>query len=162
MTPTQIRLRFLFTYNTRTGILVRVVKTANKTKLGPVGYRTCPEGGLYTVVDGRRYAVSDIIWCYVTGQWPTCTVDHKDTIPTNNKWRNLRLATQRQNSYNRGKNKNNTTGYKGVTYQAGKHIAQIIIDGKYSYLGRHTTARKAHLVYVRAAKRGHKEFARAR
>src|SRR5690242_11721427 len=55
-------------------------------------------------------------------------VDHKESSKTlDNRRSNLRIAEHIQNMYNRGKNKNNTSGFKGVSWIArrGKWLAQI-------------------------------------
>ena len=64
-------------------------------------------------------------------------VDHIDGNGLNNQSRNLRLATNAQNLYNKDINKNNSTGYKGVHFNkiANKFQAGITIDGKKVYLG---------------------------
>lgn len=38
---------------------------------------------------------------YMTGQWPKDQMDHKNRIRDDDRWENLRQATQSQNSYNR-------------------------------------------------------------
>lgn len=45
---------------------------------------------------------------------PKIFVDHRDGNGLNNQKSNLRIATNRDNCRNRGKQKNNTTGFKGV------------------------------------------------
>ena len=77
-------------------------------------------------------------------------VDHHDGEPTNNSVENLRWATHQENMQNRPVNKNNTSGYKGVTFDKGKWRAQIKIDGKQITLGRFETIEEA--VAVRSAR----------
>ena len=43
-------------------------------------------------------------------------VDHINGNPLDNRRENLRICTNQQNGMNRGKPKDNTSGYKGVTY----------------------------------------------
>ena len=54
-------------------------------------------------------------WLYMTGTWPTCEIDHKDTDGLNNKWSNLRPATKMQNAGNTHICPRNKTGFKGVS-----------------------------------------------
>lgn len=63
------------------------------------------------------------------------TIDHKDGDANNNKFDNLRLATHSQNIQNSKKQKNNTSGYKGISISInnnGNHYynASIFINGK--------------------------------
>lgn len=64
-------------------------------------------------------------------------VDHRDGNGLDNRRFNLRLCTNKQNSMNRGPNKNNTSGYKGVFWcnQKKKWKAMICIEGKSIHLG---------------------------
>ena len=58
-------------------------------------------------------------------------IDHIDGDPLNNRRSNLRVCSKRQNMFNRGMNRNNTTGYKGVIRARGnRYRAQIRADGK--------------------------------
>jgi hypothetical protein len=82
---------------------------------------------------------------------PHVKVDHKNRDKSDNRVDNLRPATHRQNSHNRGPQKNNTTGYVGVSlaYKS-KYRATIYIDKKQYYLGCFDTPEEA--AYARDAK----------
>lgn len=89
--------------------------------------------------DGGRakYLLHRLAWFYVTGEWPDADIDHKDWNKANNRFANLRPAKRFQNNGNRGLQKNNTSGVRGVYWNArARHwIAQIQRDGRISYLG---------------------------
>ena len=70
----------------------------------------------------------------------------------NNRFPNLRLTTESGNNRNRGINRNNTSGYVGVSYDKGrdKWEAHIKIDGKKKHLGRHDTKEEAYQVRLKA------------
>jgi hypothetical protein len=88
-------------------------------------------------------------------------VDHiREQNTLDNRRSNLRICTNAQNSYNRGKNKNNTSGFKGVSLFAGKWRALIAINGKLIHLGYYSTAEQAAKAYDAKAKELHGEFAR--
>lgn len=75
-------------------------------------------------------------------------VDHKDHNTHNNQKDNLRPATRSQNGGNRLKNRNNKTGFKGVTEHFRNGIvAKIRVHGKLLHLGTfndYVTAAKAY------------------
>lgn len=89
-------------------------------------------------------------------------IDHKDGDGLNNVRSNLRSATHQQNQRNRPKNRNNTSGYKGVTWdkRKGKWMAKIYCDGKHIFLGYYKNAEEAGQAYDDAAKELHGDFAR--
>lgn len=88
-------------------------------------------------------------------------VDHRNGNTTDNRRENLRVATKFQNEQNRGKNRNNTSGYKGVGFDklTNRWTAKIDSGGKTHWLGRFKTAEEASLAYNAAAQRLHGEFA---
>ena len=63
--------------------------------------------------------------------------DHMDCNPFNNRKENLRFATKSQNSVNRSKQKNNTSGIMGVYWHKRDEVwvARIGINGKQVNLG---------------------------
>jgi hypothetical protein len=89
-------------------------------------------------------------------------IDHKNGNGLDCTRSNMRVCTKEQNSYNRGKQKSNTTGYKGV-YQDKKESffsAQIGFNGKRIRLGYFKTKEEAAHAYNEAAKKYHGEFAK--
>lgn len=94
-------------------------------------------------------------------------VDHKRNgikYRSDNRKKNLRLATESQNNYNVAKRKDNRSGYKGVSTRASKKDsekpwqAQIMIESKRIHLGWFKTAKEASRAYEKAARKAHKEF----
>lgn len=89
-------------------------------------------------------------------------VDHKNENKLDNRRSNLRRCNHSTNKFNRKKQKNNSSGFKGVTKSPtkGKWIAQIQAYKKYSYLGTFESAEIAHEAYKKAAKKLHGKFAK--
>jgi hypothetical protein len=96
----------------------------------------------------------------MTGSWGRPTIDHRDGDPTNNRWNNLRKATPSQNSANRRRPQNNTSGFKGVLAYRGKWRATISKNGQSTVLGMFQSPEAAHAAYVAAARKLFGEFAR--
>jgi len=92
---------------------------------------------------------------------PGARVDHVNGDTPDNRWENLRLASRAQNQHNRGPNRNNKSGFKGVYWhrQRQKWHGAIMVDGRRVLLGLHETAEAAHLAYLEAARRLQGEFA---
>jgi hypothetical protein len=88
--------------------------------------------------------------------------DHRNGDTLDNQVLNLRDGSDGNNEKNRARNKNNTSGLKGVSWrkQANKWIAQIQNNGKKEFLGYHTTKEAAHAAYCEAATRLHGDFAK--
>lgn len=88
-------------------------------------------------------------------------VDHIDGNRLDNRRTNLRVCTQTENSRNRRRHTNNTSGYKGVSKRpSGSYRAQIKVDGKKIHLGTFASAEEAHKAYCNAARKYHGEFFR--
>lgn len=88
-------------------------------------------------------------------------IDHKDRNSLNNQFENLRPATYSQNNANKGLQRNNTSGYKGVSYhkRSGKFRVMIAVQKHATYLGTFLNPEEAAKAYDRAAKRLFGEFA---
>lgn len=130
-----------------------------------VGYCHISSGYNHLKLNGIAYQASRLAWFYVTGQWPAVTLDHKNTIRSDDRWCNLREATEPQNMANRRLFASNTSGAKGVRKRCRKSwapvwVAQISIDGVTQHLGHFRTKKAARAVYQAAAKKRFGEFAR--
>jgi hypothetical protein len=90
-------------------------------------------------------------------------VDHKDGDGMNCRRENLRPATKLQNSYNRGRNRNNKSGFKGVSWFArdSKWQAAISANGRQKHLGFYDTPEEAAKAYRTAAEQLHGAFMNA-
>lgn len=88
-------------------------------------------------------------------------VDHIDGNGLNNAKSNLRLCTKAQNGMNRGPQRDNSSGYKGVGWDRSRHKwrAQITVNGKNTFIGRYNTKEKAARAYDKKAKELYGEFA---
>lgn len=73
-------------------------------------------GGSQTQVRvfGRLTFKHRVIWCMMTGSWPSLDIDHIDRNDNNNVWSNLRLSTHAANMKNKSVYKNNRSGHPGV------------------------------------------------
>jgi hypothetical protein len=95
----------------------------------------------------------------ILGVGDEVTVDHANNDPLDNTRGNLRAGTASQNMANRGRQKNNATGYKGVGIRAGRYRARLHVLGKEHYLGTFDDIIEAAKAYDAAALIHFGEFA---
>lgn len=157
------RLLELLTYVPETGLFIRNT-TQGRYKRGDVHGNIGATLGYWEImVDGDRFYGHRLAWFYMTGEWPPVTVDHENTIRSDNRWENLRLATKGQQMMNRGKTKNNKSGAKGISWddKNQKWCAEVRFEYRRYWLGRFDELDQA--VGAADAKRAelHGEFARS-
>ena len=87
-------------------------------------------------------------------------VDHINHDTLDNRKCNLRICTSSQNQMNRGKQSNNTSGYKGVHWckSGSKWAAIIIVNKKYNHLGYFYSKEDAYSAYCMALEKYHGDF----
>lgn len=91
------------------------------------------EGYIDIMFKGRSYGAARLAVYFKLGFLPE-RVDHIDTDRLNNRWTNLRVATQAQNSWNRSMSSLNTSGVKGLSINAGyRYMCKITKKGKTYY-----------------------------
>jgi len=124
-------------------------------------YKWCYSDG-YAVRTGPRPLQERIIMHRVVNRTPFGLItDHINHNRLDNRKDNLRTCDKSKNGMNRGKNKNNTSGYKGVHFKKDKDkwCARITIGRKIIFLGYFDNPEKASNAYHNAAINIHKEFA---
>lgn len=156
--PTQKRLQELFSYDPDTGVLSRKIAWYGFPVGTAVG--TASHGHLMVSVDGVRYLVHRVIWCWMTGTWPELTIDHINHVGMDNRWANLRQATYSQQIQNTRARKDNKSGHRGVFWDSSRKRwqAQIRGNGLRQHLGYFQDFEEAKLAYQTAAKQLHGEF----
>lgn len=89
-------------------------------------------------------------------------VDHIHGDRMDNRKSQLRFCTNQQNNCNKGKYKNNKSGFKGVFWSKSlcKWTAQICVNGKRIHLGYFADIIESASAYATAAEEYHGEFAR--
>jgi hypothetical protein len=155
------KLKDLLEYNPETGeFFWKVPPTRSKVRAGDLAGSVYKNGYRYIQIETLDYRAGRLAWFFMTGQDPVDFVEHKDGVRDNNRFTNLRLATNSQNQANAFWS-TNTSGFKGVSWQPsrGKWIAVITVDGVAKNLGRYTSIVDAARAYKRAAIAAWGEFA---
>ncbi len=97
--------------------------------------------------------VTKIYMHRVVNNTPTgLLTDHINRNQLDNRKENLRNCNATQNCQNRKRYKNNTSGFKGVSFnkENGKWVSNIRVNGKLMYLGYFKTPEEAGRTYCQA------------
>jgi hypothetical protein len=129
-------LKRLVTYSPLTGLFIAKEPRPPVRSGDVLGWRN-PQGN-YVCVRRRSYKANRLAWYYMTGEWPgDLHIDHINGCNSDDRWENLRICTNAENSRNTKLSKRNTSGHKGVMWYARhqKWTASIRVDRKLKYLG---------------------------
>ena len=76
-------------------------------------------------------------------------IDHRNGNRLDNRRANLRLASHSENLHNRGRSTNNTSGFKGVSWDVDREMwrATILVAGRWRQIGRFATKEDAARAY---------------
>lgn len=102
MLLTQSRLKDYLHYDPETGVWTWLNPLPHsKMKRGDVAGRLTSQGRRQIRIAGGFYYASRLAWLYMTGEHPVDQVDHMNGTKDDDRWVNLREATQSENSFNR-------------------------------------------------------------
>lgn len=155
---TQQELKENLHYNSETGIFTWS-RDSSRVKKGQTAGTKIREGYIAICVNAIQYRAHRLAWLYMTGEIPKDCIDHINGIRDDNRFNNLREATNAQNIHNQTKpHKNNKTGFLGVSknkYYNKKYKATIKTGGILLCLGYFNTPEEAHEAYLKAKRELH-------
>jgi hypothetical protein len=156
------RLRAVLNYSRTTGLFTWKVSVARRNRVGSIA--GTPHGEYIRIgLDGFFYYAHRLAWLHTKGVWPADKLDHKNGIGTDNRLKNLREATRRLNAYNKKRNHNNASKWKGVSPRSNGRSGWYAYirypgDKQSTNLGLYATPEEAAAVYQREAAKLHGEF----
>jgi hypothetical protein len=151
--PSLVKLQELFLYDAERGVLI------SRRTGGRVG-EMHEKGYLRVSVSRAKIRIHHIVWFLETGRWPDM-LDHVNGDRADNRFCNLREATYGGNAANRGAQKNNKLGVKGVRRARGNMFqANIQYRRRSIFLGHFNTVEAAAAAYAEAARKYFGEFAK--
>lgn len=104
-----------------------------------------------------------IIWMHrqILNCHPKAEVDHRNGNTLDNRRQNIRAATHSENAQNREKQRNNSSGFKGVSWFRRDHKwrARIHLNGEERHIGYFINLAEAAKAYDKEATELHGEFA---
>ncbi len=145
-------------YNPNTGVFIWKFNPDfgvvwNKRYAGTVAGCSREEKSYWLItIDRKKYYAHRLAWLFVYGYYPKY-IDHINRIKYDNRIKNLRECTPKNNSMNIGLSKNNKSGMKGVHWNKDRrkwHV-QIHKNGRNSYVGLFTDLIEAGKAYNEAA-----------
>lgn len=148
--------RQLFDYDAETGIFRnRVTRSHNALQGAVVGYFD-KDGYVQMGIGKRKLKAHRLAWLYVYGEWPSLDIDHINGVRSDNRIANLRVVSKSQNQRNRfAVQKNNTTGFHGVSRFQNYYRARIRVAGRELHLGLYRTPELAAEAYLKAKEKYH-------
>ena len=146
-------------YNRDTGEFIWL-KNKGRARVGDIAGTNKNNGYIGIAIFNGVYQAHRLAWFYITGAWPKQYIDHINGIKTDNRFINLREATNAQNLWNGGKHANNTSGFKGVHFdtRSSKWIAQITVNCKRIHIGSFEDKLEAAEAYILESLELHGEF----
>ncbi len=150
------RLRDLLNYDPTTGVFTwRAARCG--VKIGERAGTVDRLGYRQIALSGKKHFAHRLAWLYVHGMWPPKYIDHINHDTDDNRIANLRDASQSQNLCNARLSKANTSGVKGVSYDAANNRwrAYVCVGRSQQSLGRFDTLEAAQTARRNAAERMH-------
>jgi HNH endonuclease/AP2 domain len=149
------RLREILDYNPATGVFVWK-QTMNVTaRAGQVAGSVNVWGYVQIKIGGKNYQGHRLAWFYVHGVWPEHEIRHVNDNRQDNRIANLKEITGLQIVLSHPLRRDNTSGYKGVTFcrTTGRWQAILFANGKRAHLGRFDTKEEAYKAYCEAGRK---------
>lgn len=146
----QAELQALLNYDPITGIFTWRKKPSRRVCVGSVaGQLRKADGYVVMTIERKPYYAHRLAWLYMTGQWPGFHIDHKNTVRSDNRFKNLRQADVFPNQQNvRVATSRSSTGVLGVFPSGRGYRACVRFDGKGYYSTTFDTTSEAYAAYL--------------
>ncbi len=132
----------------------------NKQNAGKIAGSFDARGYRRISIENSGYKTHRIIFKLITNKEPPSIIDHRDGDKANNRWDNLRPATQTQSNWNAVAHADSKCGKRGVSFNQGKWQSYIKANGVRHYVGRFDTVEEASAAYEMSARKLHGKFHR--
>lgn len=158
-TLTRSRLLEILHYDPLSGRFTWKARASHRCVIGAEA-GTLQKRGYRTIgIAGKRYPAHRLAWLYFHGCWPAGEIDHINGEHADNRIENLRDVPPRINKQNiRRPNRDNLSGFLGVSPNGRRWAAQLDNGGKKIYIGTFDTPEEAHAAYVLAKRQIHPGF----
>lgn len=160
----QEELKEVLDYNPDTGVFRWKIYRASNAKVGDVAGCIHKVNGYHEIgYNYQVYKAHRLAWIYAYGSIPEyIQIDHIDGNRANNRISNLRPCSNAENQKNRKIGKDNTSGYKGVSWNTrlGKWVVNVGLNNKRIYLGGYVDKAEAITVHKTFCEEHHGKFYR--
>lgn len=111
------------------------------------------------LINNRPHSAHRLVYRWMTGKTPE-TIDHINHSPSDNRWANLRVATNAENTrYVHGhRDRRYSNALKGAYRHRDEWFAMIGLNGKQYYIGTYATELEAHEEYCLMGRIFHGSF----
>lgn len=163
--PPVEQVRELLSYDPKTGKFFWNQQRGYKYKCGDIAGGLNTKGYLVVRICKKQYRCHRLAWLLMTEQDPGIyQIDHINGDKSDNRWANLRLATNAQNRLNAKCPVSNVSGVKGVRWYGKDNcwFGRVALGGRFVLNRRFRTFQEACDAVELARNTYHKEFARHR
>lgn len=143
-------VRQLLNYDPETGVFIWAVHRNTNKVLGQVVGFVNSKGYRVIKIGEKAYKAHRIAFLWMTGQFPLDQVDHINGDKSDNRWCNLREASNGENQRN--------VSRRGVSLHHGKWRVSIQVDGERITVGRYDSEVEAMAAYASAKRLHHVEY----
>jgi hypothetical protein len=127
------RVQSILKYDPMTGIFHWL--QSNNGRVGQQAGHLDTKGHRQIEILSVPYSAHRLAWFYMTGQWPKHQIDHINGINDDNRFINLREATNVQNCWNGKIRSHSKSGFKGVHRDGNKWTVRLRLAGELKYYG---------------------------
>jgi hypothetical protein len=161
--PPLDRVKELLDYDQNTGVFVWRAYRGGTAFAGSIAGGINTSGHRQIKIDMQQYVAHRLAWYLVTGKEPVNEIDHINGNRDDNRYENLREATDAQNAQNRTVQINNKSGVKGVCWYPRRSMwnAYITAFGARKTIGYFKSIEEAASARKSYERMLHKEYARS-